>query len=158
MGLLQGCQWGILGEVQFYFHNFTFPLSKWSGKIHVLEVLVHLAWTVSNLNVMVHTAKGLVEENARIFSDLTRLFQFRIISQVFNFFFSFPFLGLMYLRMIFPGNLWLTDFLLSYFFLVTGNAEFFQYLDRWDSFAENEMDLRYLMEVKCKSLVITKFE
>lgn len=62
----------------------------------------------------------------------------------------------MYLRMIFLGNLWLTDFLLSYFFLVTGNAEFFQYLDRWDSFAENKMDLRYLMEVKCKSLVITK--
>ena len=47
--------------------------------------------------------------------------------------------------MIFLGNSWLIVFLLSYFFPVTGNAEiffFFQYLGRWDSFAENEMGLR----------------
>lgn len=61
----------------------------------------------------------------------------------------------MYLRMIFLGNLWLTVFLLSYFFPVTGKAEFFQYLGRWDSFAEHEMGLRYFTEVKCTSLLIT---
>lgn len=60
----------------------------------------------------------------------------------------------MYLRMIFLGNLWLTVFLLSYFFPATGNAEFFQYSGRWDSFAENEIGLRYFTQKKCKSLVI----
>lgn len=59
-------------------------------------------------------------------------------------------------RMIFLGNLWLTVFLLSYFFPVTGNAECFQYLGRWGSFAEKKEFIKYFMEVKYKSLVIAK--
>lgn len=152
--LLQGCQWGIFCDVHFYFH-FTFPLSKWSEKIHVLEVSVHPVNCAQLKPNGALTEKGLVEENA-VGSSVIWHGSFR--SEFFHrpFTFSFPFLGLMYLRMIFLGSLWLTDFLLSYFSPVTGNAEFIQYLGWWDSFAENEMGLRYLMEVKCKSLVITK--
>ena len=81
------------------------------------------------------------------------------LGPLFYAFCSFPLPGSMCLRMIFLGNSWLIVFLLSYFFPVTGNAEiffFFQYLGRWDSFAENEMGLRWFTEVKRKSLYITK--
>lgn len=80
--------------------------------------------------------------------------RFECLGLIFYFFSSLP--GLMCLRMTFLGNLWSTVFPPSYFFPATGKAEFFQYLGRWDSFAENEMGLRYFTEVKCKSLAITK--
>ena len=47
------------------------------------------------------------------------------LGPLFYIFCSFPLPGSMYLRMIFLGNSWLIVFLLSYFFPVTGNADFF---------------------------------
>ena len=53
------------------------------------------------------------------------------LGPLFHAFCSFPLPGSMCLRMIFLGNSWLIVFLLSYFFPVTGNADFFFFFSIW---------------------------
>lgn len=120
--LLLRCHQSILGEVHFTFKTFHFH--------SVSYVERHLPWKYL---CFVHglcqlragsaiTEKG-HRKGSKFFSYWRRFSQIRVSWLVSYFYCSFPFLGLMYLRMIFLGNSWWTVFLLSYFSPATGNAE-----------------------------------
>ena len=109
-------------------------LSESGEQLSVLKASVFLACAVPASGV--HTARGRSvwhTQRSGFLSYLRRGFQvpgwsFLGHSYIFC---SFPLPGSMYLRMIFLGNSWLIVFLLSYFFPVTGNADFFFFSSIW---------------------------